>query len=80
VPSAPIYTLDQVFADPQVKHLGLIREIPHKKLGSVSLVGGGVTLSETPAEIRTVAPDYGQHTEEVLKRIGMDLPVRQGST
>ena len=70
VPSAPIYTLDEVFADPQVAHLGLIRQVPHKKLGHVSLVGGGVTLSETPAEIETCAPDYGQHTEEILARIG----------
>jgi formyl-CoA transferase len=79
VPSAPIYTLEQVFADPQVKHLGLIREIPHKKLGHVSLVGGGVTLSETPSEIRTTAPDHGQHTEEILARIGMKLPAKERS-
>jgi crotonobetainyl-CoA:carnitine CoA-transferase CaiB-like acyl-CoA transferase len=79
VPSAPIYTLDQVFADPQVKHLGLIREIPHKKLGHVSLVGGGVSLSETPTEIRTTAPDYGQHTEEILARIGMRLAQKEQS-
>jgi len=70
VPSAPIYTLDEVFEDPQVKHLGLKREVPHPKLGQVSLVGGGVSLSETPTEIVTVAPDYGQHTEEILRRIG----------
>src|SRR6266566_9203408 len=70
VPSASIYTLDEVFDDAQVKHLGLIREVPHPKLGQVSLVGGGVTLSETPAEIRSVAPDYGQHTDEILRRIG----------
>src|SRR5579872_1524730 len=54
VPSAPIYTLDEVFSDPQVKHLGLKRELPHPKLGKVSLVGGGVTLGDTPAEIRSV--------------------------
>ena len=70
VPSAPIYGLDEVFADPQVAHLGLIRQIPHNKLGHVSLVGGGVTLSETPAEITACAPDYGQHTDEILARIG----------
>ncbi len=70
VPSAPIYTLDEVFADPQVKHLGLIREVPHKKLGHVSLVSGGVNLSETPAAIETCAPDYGQHTDEILARLG----------
>jgi len=74
VPSAPIYTLDEVFGDPQVQHLGLKREVPHPKLGHVSLVGGGVSLSETPAEIRSVAPDYGQHTDEVLARIGRSKP------
>ena len=74
VPSAPINTLDEVFADPQVQHLGLKREVPHPKLGHVSLVGGGVSLSDTPAEIRTVAPDYGQHTDEILTRIGRKPP------
>jgi formyl-CoA transferase len=69
VPSAPIYTLDEVFADPQVRHLRLKREVPHPKLGHVSLVGGGVTLSETPTSIRSAAPDYGQHTDEILARI-----------
>jgi crotonobetainyl-CoA:carnitine CoA-transferase CaiB-like acyl-CoA transferase len=76
VPSAPIYTLDEVFADPQVKHLGLKRELPHPKLGRVSLVGGGVSLSDTPTEIRSVAPDYGQHTDEILAR----LSHRSGAT
>ena len=69
VPSAPIYTLDEVFADPQVKHLGLRRELPHPKIGHVALVGGGISLSDTPVEIRSVAPDYGQHTDEILARI-----------
>lgn len=69
VPSAPIYTLDEVFADPQVQHLGLKRELPHPKIGHVSLVGGGITLSDTPAEIRSVAPAYGEHTDEILARV-----------
>lgn len=69
VPSAPIYTLDEVFADPQVQHLGLKRELPHPKIGHVSLVGGGVNLSDTPAEIRSAAPAYGEHTDEILARI-----------
>jgi crotonobetainyl-CoA:carnitine CoA-transferase CaiB-like acyl-CoA transferase len=70
VPSAPIYTLDEVFDDPQVQHLQLVRKVPHPKIGHVSLVTGGVTLSETPAEIRTAAPDLGQHTDEILSRLG----------
>jgi crotonobetainyl-CoA:carnitine CoA-transferase CaiB-like acyl-CoA transferase len=79
VPAAPINTLDEVFADPQVKHLGLKRQVPHKKLGQVSLVGGGVRLSETPMDIRSVAPDYGQHTDEILARI-RNAKARRGVT
>ena len=74
VPAAPINTLDEVFADPQVIHLGLKRQIPHKKLGHISLIGGGVSLSETPPEIRAIAPDHGQHTDEILARIGKARP------
>ncbi|HEX9810243.1 MAG TPA: CoA transferase [Alphaproteobacteria bacterium] len=70
VPAAPIYTLDEALADPQVRHLGLVTELPHPKVGSVKLVRGAVTLSDTPAEIVAPAPAHGQHTEEVLARIG----------
>jgi crotonobetainyl-CoA:carnitine CoA-transferase CaiB-like acyl-CoA transferase len=70
VPSGPIYEMDEVFADPQVQHLGLVRSVPHPKLGSVKLVGGGVTLSETPATIHAAAPALGEHTAEILARIG----------
>jgi formyl-CoA transferase len=70
VPAAPLYTLDEALADPQVRHLDMIRAVPHPKVGSVRLVAGGVTLSDTPAEIRTAAPAHGEHTDEILARIG----------
>jgi formyl-CoA transferase len=70
VPSAPLYTLDEALDDPQVRHLGLVKELPHPKLGTVKLVAGGVSLSDTPTEIRTTAPGHGEHTEEILARIG----------
>ncbi|MBT5047822.1 MAG: CoA transferase [Rhodospirillaceae bacterium] len=70
VPAAPIYALDEALADPQVQHLGMIKEVPHPKVGSVKLVGGGVTLSDTPTEIKTPAPLHGEHTDEILARIG----------
>lgn len=71
VPSAPIYALDEALADPQVRHLGMVKEIPHPKLGTVKLVGGAVNLSDTPCEIRTPAPLHGEHTAEILARIGI---------
>jgi crotonobetainyl-CoA:carnitine CoA-transferase CaiB-like acyl-CoA transferase len=70
VPSAPIYSLDEALADPQVQHLGMVKELPHPKIGSVKLLSGAVTFSDTPAEIVSLAPTHGQHTEEILARIG----------
>ena len=69
VPSAPIYTLDETLADPQVQHLDMVREVPHPKVGSVKLIESGVRMSDTPPEIRTAAPLHGEHTEEILQRI-----------
>ncbi|MEE8516420.1 MAG: CoA transferase [Alphaproteobacteria bacterium] len=69
VPSAPIYSLEEALADPQVIHLDMIRELPHPKLGTVKLLAGGVNLSDTPVEIKTPAPGHGEHTEEILARI-----------
>jgi len=69
VPSAPIYTLDETLADPQVQHLDMVRDIPHPKVGTVKLIESGVRMSDTPPEIRTAAPLHGEHTEEILQRI-----------
>ncbi|MGY9018234.1 MAG: CaiB/BaiF CoA transferase family protein [Alphaproteobacteria bacterium] len=69
VPSAPIYTLDETLADPQVQHLDMVREVPHPKVGFVKLIESGVRMSDTPPEIRTAAPLHGEHTEEILQRI-----------
>lgn len=71
VPSAPIYSLDEALADPQVQHLDMVKELPHPKVGTVKLLGGAVKFSDTPAEITSCAPGHGQHTAEILKRIGM---------
>jgi len=69
VPSSPIYSLDETLADPQVQHLDMVREVPHPKLGTVKLIDGGVTLHDTPTEIRTAAPGHGEHNAEILERI-----------
>jgi len=70
VPAAPVYTLDEVLDDPQVRHLDMVREVPHPKLGHVRLVESAVRLSDTPTEIHSAAPGHGEHSEEILARIG----------
>jgi crotonobetainyl-CoA:carnitine CoA-transferase CaiB-like acyl-CoA transferase len=69
VPAAALNTLDEVFDDPQVKHLKLRQEVPHARVGSVGLVRNGLRMSATPPEIRSAAPELGEHTEEVLAQI-----------
>jgi len=70
VPCGPVYSMDQVFADPQVRHLGMAPKVQHPELGEVALVGQAVKLSRTPAELRTATAGLGQHTEDVLRDLG----------
>ena len=70
VPCGPIYTMNEVFADPQVQHLGMAASTHHHALGDIELVGQGVRLSNTPFEVRSAAPDLGDHTAEILGEYG----------
>src|SRR5271163_4502545 len=70
VPSGPIYKMDEVFADPQVKHLGIPQKVHHPQLGDIELVGQAVTLSRTPSRLETASPDPGEHTEAILGELG----------
>ena len=70
VPSGPIYRMDQVFADAQVRHLGVRAEVAHPDLGRLGLVNQPVKLSRTPARLATATPGRGAHTDEVLREAG----------
>ena len=83
VPCGPIYSVDKVFQDAQVKHLGVAQPVHHPELGDVELVGQPFTLSRHDNKLRTATPSRGQHTAEVLGELGLtaeeigDLQARQ---
>jgi len=72
VPCGPIYKIDEVFADPQVRHIGIARPVEHPKRGRQELVGQAVELSRTPWGLRTSAPEKGEHTDAVLRALGYE--------
>ncbi|HTM10069.1 MAG TPA: CaiB/BaiF CoA-transferase family protein [Verrucomicrobiae bacterium] len=72
VPNAPINTIQEVFDDPQVKHLGIPKEIEHPSEGATRLIGSPIDLSGTPPKFFRAAPRLGENTEEILKRLGYD--------
>ena len=72
VPAGYIYAIDEVFADPQVRHLGMAAPAKHPALGEIELVAQPIKLSGAPFEVRSPTPELGEHTEEVLAEAGYD--------
>ena len=72
VACGPIYSMDQVFADPQVRHLGVAAEVGHPRLGTLRLLDQAVKLSRTPAALVAATPEHGEHNEEILRELGYD--------
>jgi crotonobetainyl-CoA:carnitine CoA-transferase CaiB-like acyl-CoA transferase len=73
VPCGPINTIDKVFADPQVQHLGIAKPIDHPRYGAQTVVGQPIHMSRyAQPEKLGHTPDQGEHTEEVLASLGYD--------
>lgn len=71
VPAGPIYAMDEVFADPQVQHLGIAVPVDDPERGTLRLVGQPVELSRTPAALTTLLPAAGAHNDEILSELGL---------
>jgi formyl-CoA transferase len=70
VPCGPIYSLDQVYADPQVEHLRLAQLVKMRGKKTVRMAGQPMALSRTPSRLAARPPALGEHTDAVLKEFG----------
>jgi len=71
VPCGPIYAIDQVFGDAQVRHLGIAQEVPTTEGDErLRVVGQPVKLSRTPSRMAARPPAFGEQTDEVLAEFG----------
>jgi crotonobetainyl-CoA:carnitine CoA-transferase CaiB-like acyl-CoA transferase len=70
VPAGPIYTMAEVFDDPQVDHLGMAVPVTHHARGDIRLIAQPLVMSRTPPRIETPVPEAGEHTDEVLAEAG----------
>ena len=78
VACGPIYTLDRVFADPQIEMACLVREVANQAWGPHKVLALPVHLSRTPAQIVTAAPMTGEHTRETLIALGYEATAIDG--
>jgi crotonobetainyl-CoA:carnitine CoA-transferase CaiB-like acyl-CoA transferase len=62
--------MDQVFGDPQVRHLGMAVAVPKPEGGELNLVGPAIRLSRTPARMKRAIGAPGEHNDEILRDLG----------
>ncbi len=69
IPCGPINSMEQVFTDPQVRHLQLVQEVPHPFAGRVRVIRHPVSMNGTPFPVRLPPPALGQHTDGILRDV-----------
>ena len=76
VPSGPVHSVAEVFADPQIQAQNMVLEVDHPGHGLVRLLGFPMKFAQAPNSVRLPAPDLGQHTDDVLMELGFTAEQR----
>jgi crotonobetainyl-CoA:carnitine CoA-transferase CaiB-like acyl-CoA transferase len=71
VPAGAVHAVDEVFADPQTRHLDLVQQHRHPELGEIGLLRNPVSLEGGRPEIRSRSPRPGEHTDAILAELGV---------
>lgn len=71
IPAGPINSVPEALDDEQARARDMVVDVEHPRLGTLKALGPVVKLSDTPAEVRSAAPDLGQHTDQVLAELGL---------
>ena len=69
VPVAPVYTIDEIFADEQVRHREMLIEMDHPEAGKIKQIAPPIRMSETPCVVNSPPPVLGQHTLRILREL-----------
>jgi crotonobetainyl-CoA:carnitine CoA-transferase CaiB-like acyl-CoA transferase len=77
ITAAPVYDIDQFMADPHVQARGIVVDLPDRDMGSIPMHAVVPRLSASPGALRRPAPELGEHTAEVLGRLGVDGAAQQ---
>ena len=70
LPCGPVYSIKDVFADPQVQELRIARPVEHPRLGHIDLVAQPCEMTGFDRAIRKATPDLGEHNDEILRSLG----------
>ena len=66
-----VRTVDEALADAQLAARGMIERLAHRTAGEIAVLGVPIKLSATPGRVRSAPPTLGEHTDEVLREIGL---------
>jgi crotonobetainyl-CoA:carnitine CoA-transferase CaiB-like acyl-CoA transferase len=74
VPCAPINTIPLALEEPQVKHRQMLRQLPHAAAGTVPQIVSPMRFANAPLSFERGPPVLGQHTEDILRELGLEAP------